>query len=442
MQTLEDNGPNTLDQLSVRRRHVLRSTAGGIAGLSLAGCLDSTGVGSESSDDEEPVTIGLLAPHPESDYIGRSMAQAAELAVDELNENGGIDDTPVELVVANTNATPLEARRQYQHLVLREGADVTMGVFDSPALRTIMNDIAEHETIHLTTGAASATVSELIADDYDRYKYHFRVGPTNDHHLGTSQMSFLDEMADDLDWNSVALLAENYDWTQAPWDVYQSELEDTGVELVVDERYPPATDDFTSRYEEAEEAGADMVLISAAHTGNEAIEDWATQQRQFAFGGTHVPMQLPEYFEQTNGACEYAVGQTSATADSEFAGGDTAAFVDAYRDEFDGAEPVYTGYHTYDAVNLFAAVVESAGTLETDALVSELETEVYDGVAGTVEFYGDGDEYPHDLVSTDEDTLFYQWQTTDSGDGVQEIIWPEEQATDLAAGEYVDPEWV
>lgn len=163
--TLEHSGPNALDQWGVRRRNVLRSTAGGIAGPSLADCLDSTGVGSDSSDDEEPVTIGLLAPHTESDYTGRSMAQAAELAVNERNDNGGIDARPVELVVADTDATSLEARRQYQRLVLQEGANVTMGVFDSPALRTIMNDIAEQETIHLPTEAASATVRELIADE-------------------------------------------------------------------------------------------------------------------------------------------------------------------------------------------------------------------------------------------------------------------------------------
>ncbi len=429
----------------LNRRTLLRTTGGTIAGVSFAGCLSSYETMVGSSAEEESVTIGVLAPDPDSDYIGQSIVRAAEVAVSELNENGGIDGQDVDMVVGDTNGSPLEARRQYQRLVLEEGADVTVGVFASEALMNIMGDIAEQETIHLTSGAATTAASRLVHEEYDRYKYHFRVGPNNDADLGQMQIDLIDDMGPDLGWESVALLAEDYQWTERPWEVYQEQLGDTGVEIAMEERYPPATDDFSELYDEAESVGADAVFITTAHTGNEALLDWSypnrpdpePQPRPFAFGGIHVPMQLPAYYDMVGGACRYGVGQTSATATSTITE-KTQPFVTAYQDAFDGSNPVYTGYHTYDAVMLFAHAVEESGTLDADDLVGTIEDASFTGAAGTAEFHDRNHEFTHDLIYRKEDTLYFQWQENEDGEGVQEVVWPEEQAT----ADYVTPPWL
>lgn len=429
---------------SPNRRRFLKSTAGGAAGLTLAGCLDTATSLTGSSGDDEPVTIGVLAPNPESDFIGQSMVRAAEVAVKNLNENGGILDRDIELVVGDTNSSSLEARREYQRLILEEDVDVTVGVFASAALENIMDDIAEQETLHLTSGSATTTPSRLIAEDYERYKYHFRVGPTNNRDLGQTQIDFLDAMGSDIGWNSIALLAENYEWTEGPWEVYQNQLSSTGVDVVMEERYPPAIDDFSTLYDEAEAAGADTVFISTAHTGNSALLDWSypnrpekpPEPRPFAFGGIHVPMQLPNYYRRTNGACRFGVTSTSATVQSDYSG--TQEFVSTYQDDYGGEKPVYSGYHTYDAVSLFAQIAEQKGTLDSEKLIPALESVSFDGVAGKVEFYGRDHEFPHDLKYFDDQTLYFQWQENDEGEGVQEVIWPEKEAT----SEYISPVWL
>ncbi|AXR82987.1 ABC transporter substrate-binding protein [Natrarchaeobaculum sulfurireducens] len=430
------------------RRRFLQATAV-TGGLSLAGCVDTYNtvrddvVGSTDEPDEDVVTIGLLAPDPESDFVGQSMVRSAEIAVADLEDDGGIDGKAVELVVGNTAANPLEARREYQRLVLEEGADVTVGIFDSPSLVNVMDDIAEQETIHLTAGAATADASRLVVDDYDRYKYHFRVGPPNDYDLGQVQMDFLEDIAPEVGWDSIALLAEDYDWTAGPWSVYQEQLGDTGVDVVLEEQYPPAVDDFSSLYDEVVEADADVVLATMAHTGTDAVLDWAHPNRPadtpepypFAFGGIHVPMQLPTYYDQTDGACRYGFGQISATAESEI-GALTDEFVTAYESAH-GDTPVYNGYHTYDGIRLFAQAVEQAGTLESDTLVETLEEASLDGTVGTVEFYDRDHEFAHDFVYHENEMLYFQWQERD-GEGVQEIVWPDEHAT----AEFVSPEWI
>lgn len=54
---------------AIPRCRLLASTASGVTRLSLAGSLESAdSVIGASEDDDEPVTVGLLAPKPDSNY--------------------------------------------------------------------------------------------------------------------------------------------------------------------------------------------------------------------------------------------------------------------------------------------------------------------------------------------------------------------------------------
>ncbi|WP_169332646.1 ABC transporter substrate-binding protein [Haloterrigena salina] len=439
--TLRNGDGNTSAGATQRRdldrRHVLKTTASGVVGLSLAGCIETVGsvVGSA---DIDPVTIGVLAPDPDSNSTGQSIVEGAEIARDQLNDDDGIDGRAVELAIGDTNGSPPEARRQYQRLVLEEGADVTIGVATSEVLIHLMDDIAEQEIPHLTVGSATTAASQMVSDQYEEYKYHFRVGPINDVNLAETQIDFLDEMGPELDWGSVAILVEDYDWTERLWEVYQNQLGDTAVDVAMQKRYEPATDDFSDIYDEVERTGADAAIIAAAHTGTQAVMDWGPAERPFAFNGIHVPMQLSSYYGRVDGACRYATGYAFATPTTEITE-KTLPFVDEYQRRNDGSAPVYTGYISFDAVKLFAKAVEEAGTFDSDDLVSELEDISVTGTTGTIEFHDSSHEHAHDVIYGEDNVhpLFFQWQENDDGTGVQQTIWPEEHKT----ADYAEPDW-
>ncbi|WP_254525145.1 ABC transporter substrate-binding protein [Natrinema caseinilyticum] len=420
------------------RRRVLKTTAGGTVGLSFAGCLKTAG-SIITGADADPVTVGVLAPNPGSNATGRSIVEGARIARNQLEDNGGIDGRDVELVVGDTNSSPLEARRQYQRLVLEEGADVTVGVATSEALVALMDDIAEQQVPHLTAGSATTAASRLVNEQYEKYKYHFRVGPLNDVNLGETQVDFLADMSGQIGWDSVAILVEDYEWTKNLWDVYQNRLGDTPVDVTMSQRYPPATDNFSTIYDEVERSGADAAVISAAHTGTDAVLDWGPAERKFAFGGIHVPMQLSSYYGMVDGACRYAVGYAFATPESKNTD-KTQPFLETYQGRNDGAAPVYTGYISFDAVRLFAKAVEGAGTLDPDELVNELEGISVTGTTGTIEFHGPDHKHAHDVIYGKENIhpLYYQWREGDDGAGVQKTIWPDTYETT----DYVDPDWL
>ncbi|WP_254531634.1 ABC transporter substrate-binding protein [Natrinema gelatinilyticum] len=420
------------------RRRMLKTTAGGTVSLSFAGCLETAGsivTGAEA----DPVTVGVLAPNPDSNATGRSIVEGARIARNQLEDNGGIDGKDVELVVGDTNSSPLEARRQYQRLVLEDGADVTIGVATSEALIALMDDIAEQQVPHLTAGAATTAASRLVNEQYEKYKYHFRVGPINDVNLGETQVDFLADMGSQIGWESVAILVEDYEWTKNLWDIYQNQLGGAAVDVAMSQRYPPATDSFSTIYDEVERSGADAAIISAAHTGTDAVLDWGPAGRKFAFGGIHVPMQLSSYYGMVNGACRYAIGVAFATPESKITD-KTQPFLETYQRRNDGTAPVYTGYISFDAVKLFAKAVEAAGTLDSDELVNELEGISATGTTGTIEFHDPDHEHAHDVIYGKENIhpLYYQWREADDGTGVQKTIWPDIYETT----DYVDPAWL
>jgi branched-chain amino acid transport system substrate-binding protein len=305
-----------------------------------------------------------------------------------------------------------------------------------------MDDIAGAQTVHMTTGAASPDASAQVNSNYEQYKYHFRTGPINAHHLGVNLVDFMEAKVDDLGWESVAVLVEDYTWTEPVSAVLNDQLGDAGVEIAMNQRYASGTEDFNPIYDSVEDSGADAAFIAMAHTGTAAVLQWAQQQRPFDFGGIHVPMQLPSYYQAVQGACAYGVTQNSATPQSEVTD-QTVPFANAYNEEF-GSFPVYTGYISYDAIKQYASVVGEAGDVAADAVISGLEESSYTGTVGTIEYYGPDHEFAHDVKYDPELVypVYQQWQPEDpqnpQAGGTQEVIFPD----DLTTAEYQSPPWV
>jgi branched-chain amino acid transport system substrate-binding protein len=430
----------------IGRRNFLRATGTGAVLASVAGCLGGGGGDGASVplSDRDEVRVGVLAPVPSQNPIGASIANGVRLAAQEINDGGGIggDGPTVSVTVKDTKEQPQTGATRYGELVRDENVDLTTGIFTSEVLLAIMDDIAEAQTPHMTTGAASPEASAQVNEDYDQYKYHFRTGPINAHHLGQNLVEFVDGKSSELGWESVAVLVEDYTWTEPVSAVLDEELSNAGVDIAMNNRYASGTEDFNPIYNDVEDSGADAAFIAMAHTGTAAVLQWAQQRRPFDFGGIHVPMQLPSFYQSVEAACAYGVTQNSATPQAEVTD-QTVPFANSYQENY-GSYPVYTGYISYDAMHQYAEVVADEGDLGADAVVSGLEDSSYTGTVGTIEYYDSDHEFAHDVVYG-EDTvwpLYQQWQPDDpqnpQAGGSQEVIFPE----DLQTAEYQSPPWV
>jgi branched-chain amino acid transport system substrate-binding protein len=419
----------------VDRRRFLQVAGTGVAATSLAGCAGTDSSGAQQLD--ENIRLGVLAPEPGNNPVGASIANAAELAAQELNDDDGVLGADVEVSVKDTKEDPSTGQRMYQELTVGEQVDATTGIFTSEVLINLMSSIAQQQTLHLGTGAATPEASRRVSDDYDRFKYFFRTGPVNSHFLGQNMVDFAEANFESMGWESVAVLAEDYAWTEPITEAISGALSEVDVDVPVTQRYASGTENFAPIYDDIQNADVDAAYVVMAHTGTAAVVQWARQQRPFEFGGIHVPAQFPSYYQATEGACRYTVTQTAATATSELTD-KTVPFAEAYNEAYDGY-PVYTGYITYDAVKQYAAAVEEAGSKNPDDVIPVLEEMSFTGTTGTIEYYGQDEEYPHDVKYGEELAwpVWLQWKEGE-GSGSQEVIWPD----DVQTTEYEAPPWV
>jgi branched-chain amino acid transport system substrate-binding protein len=367
------------------------------------------------------------------------MYKGAQLAAKEINEEqDGIDGTELEILTADTQGSSSTGKQKFQDLVLEDNVNMTAGVFTSEVLMAIMDDIAETENIHITTGAATPEASALVQEDYEKYKYHFRAF-LNAKQLGQAVRDFVLQTFDGLGWQNVAMLVEDWEWTQPFESIVGGAIEATDLNLVMRERYS-SDPDFGTLFNRVEANDADVALVAMAHTGRNAPSNWTREERQFAFAGIHVPSQLPGYYSATMGTTEYVVCQNMATPTSELTE-KTQPFIQAYTNE-NGEAPVYTGYTTYDAIHQYAQLVNEGGRdpNDSDDIVDGLEQSSYQATFGTLEYHGQGQEFAHDAIYDENKVtpVYQQWQSDDSGGGVQEVIHPPEFET----SDYQKPPWI
>jgi branched-chain amino acid transport system substrate-binding protein len=470
-----DDTNTTRTRHSVARRRFIQAAGTGVV-ASFAGCSSSsdggdgggvtTSPGSSSGEkpprnkfEGETIKIGVLGPLPEENPLGKSMANSATLAAKYIRDQeqeadssfleqymqGSIDrealaenyhykyehmlGADVEVVVGNTEATPATAKQEYLRLTTEENVDLTVGVFFSSVINGLMDLIAQQEVPHFTTGAAAPQPARLVSQNYEQYKYHFRVGPFNSVALAKAQLEFIDLYADQLGWNKVGVLVEDIADLK-PFHDYLKGRIGKHIDTPVIKVTSSGQTNWTPIYDDLESAGVDVALVGLALTGQSAAKQWADQQRPFEFGGIHVFSQFPGFWEDLSGKARYIFTMNSVTPQTENTQF-TQPLMKAYNANFD-SYPVYSGPITFDAVRLFAAAVRETGTLNPDRLVNFVESRRFEGVSTVVpfaEFTGPDAKYAHEPKFTCMSgqtcdnpigvPLWQQWQKGKQGEGVE-----------------------
>lgn len=439
----------------VGRRSFIRA-AGASATLGLlAGCSGGGdgGGGGENPDGgggiSETVTIGHLAPL--NNPLGIGSKRSAEMAVANINDDGGIADQTVEVVTKDTRASPSEARTVAGELVRQEGVDAIVGTFSSEVTQSIMDLVSEFNTPFLVTGsAAPSTITEFVAADYERYKNTFRVGPVNSHFQAEAISQYAGHLSDLRGWNTFAVVADDAEWTTVFRNRLVDLLKEADLDVPMVSGLATDTTSFGSVLDDVDSTGADAMFRFFAHiNGGPMAARWAQGEYEFGIEGVHVASMLPAYYQLTEGAAAYETTTQSGAAGVTDITEKTVPFTEAYMAQYADAEdppskPMYMGYTTYDAMHVFRNAAERAGTVDhennLDAIVDALLQTDFTGTTGQVQFYGPDETYAHDLKEErDSDGIITNYPITQwREDGSLECVYPEVQRT----AEHAAPPWM
>lgn len=376
----------------------------------------------------EPIRIGqantLDFPH------GKSAIRGAEIAIEEINEKGGILGRRVEYITADDKGNVTETAKAVRKLVENDKINFLLGGWRSEIALSLLTWGEKYNLIILTVGGSTAALTLKIHDNYEKYKTVFRAGPTNQDFIGQTGLTFVKEaVIPQLGWKSLVLLGEDVEWNRADQESLKRDFpKEVGIEVRDSIRYALDTTDFSPIFSRIMRTKADGIFPLLAITGARPISQWAETRVPMPMLGINVQNQDVEYYKNTNGRCESVAFWTPAS-DIARVTDRTIPFIEKYKSKNypPPVIPLYPGFVAYDAVYILKDAIERAKSVKTETLVEALEKTDIIATQGRIQFYGKNDKYTHDIKFGKELVYahYIQWQQN----GRREVVWPEKVKT-------------
>lgn len=390
-------------------------------------------------DFPETIKIGICA---DLDYPGGiDTWEGAVLAAEQINDEGGVIGRYFEIVGEDNDES--ESVRDMNkisaaltRLITYHKVDYVIGGYRTDAMMVMQDIIAEHKKIFLSIATPSDALTQRVVDNYNKYRYYFRVCPPNSTASLMEILNSLVVLREYTGFNKVAYLAEDVLWAEGVavgLDFYLSEVYD--FDIVYKAKFPPGTTDFTSYFAAIESSGAEILIPLIG--GEESIlvsKEWYDRQSPLIVWGVDIPAQANEYWQWTGGKCECTTAMGSPFVAGYPWTNETLPAREAFIDRW-GHTPVFTAQSAYDTIHfILADAIERAGTTETDAVIESLEeTEIETTDSRCFVFTSS-----HDIMFGPGYTtaIFFQWQE----DGSRVPVYPKE-IMEEAGATYAFPPW-
>jgi len=417
-----------------------------VASCLLIACLVIPAVACGGGDTEtKEIKIGVVGPMY---YVpGEHHRYGAVMAAEEINDQGGIkvgdDMYKVTIVQANSNElfSVADATSAMEKLVTVDKVDFVMGGIRTEAVLAMQDIAMENNTIFLGCGAATPELCTRVTEDYDTYKYWFRVTPVNSNYLGVVSFELLGMVAGQIvselgEAPKVAVLAEQAVWAESIVTAAEANLPGQGIEVVGTWRVSSTADQVTSELTAIENAGANIIFTAlSGPVGLQYATKWGELEIPAASVGINVEAQDGGFWDATgeSGNYECTLNMYARVGITDL----TIPFYDAFVDEV-GGPPTYNA-GTYEALYILKDAIESADTLDSDALVEQLETTDRIGAAGRMVF---GDDHDITWGPGYVSALGVQWL-----DGDMRCVWPPddgdwEDVVYEGTVDYILPPWM
>jgi len=370
-------------------------------------------------------TIKIAILGPMAFVQGENHWAGAEMARDEINKAGGIKvggkTMRIELVRADTNeiASVPDATNAIERVITRDKVDFLIGGFRSEAVLAMQEVAMDYKKIFLGVGAAHSKLGLNVEQNYERYKYWFRVAPTKDVDLARTLFAVMGSIGQQIrtelktDTPKVAILAEKAVWTEALVAAAQKNLPAMKMEVVGTWQPSATATDVTAELSAIDRAGAHIVFtMLSGPVGISVGRQMGERNMKAVAWGINVEGQKEEFWQAAAGKAQF-VSTLDTYSEVEMTP-KTIPFVQAFKQRYKKA-PTYTAA-TYDAIMLLKAVIEQEGTTNADKLVAAIEKIEHVGTGSTASW-----DKRHDLNWAVGKTagIAVQWQ-----DGKKVPFWP------------------
>jgi branched-chain amino acid transport system substrate-binding protein len=346
--------------------------------------------------------------------LGNMILPGYEIAVEHINADGGV-------FVAEYN-TKIPLRLTYYD----DESDPTKAV---SKMETLFSDL--DLTAYLGGGgsemhAASAGIAEknkvpycgiafaLYTIHQQGYKYLFSPFPKSPQQAKDVFTILNEYIAEGERPTKVAIFTYSDDWGQELGDLWEENATESGYEVVVREENPPGVNDWTNAILKAKSAGAEVLLtVPVFPDGSGMFKMMAELDWTPKFSLVTRASEGLNWGTDMGTVGDYATMQAGWHNGANFPGADELNA--SYEDKYERPADVLTG-SAYACVQIIAAAIEEAGTLDPEAVRDAITAIDVETVMGQVTFNEDGTGNVWDPLM--------QWQN-----GKIELVWPKDHAT-------------
>lgn len=359
---------------TLTRRTLCLSTA------ALAIVVTAPGFSMVAKADEAPIKLGIVAPMsgPNARYGAFSM-HGADLAVKEINDAGGVNGHKIELYNADSQGTPVEGVSATRRLIDQDEVDFVIGDVSS-SVTLAMQPVAEDAGV-LLLNAASSNPKITYGAGVGGFKWTYRNYPTDENRAYVVAKYAAEERG----FTKFAVLSVDSDYGRSAIEFTKKYLPEFKGEILSEDYYKEGEVDFRSVLAKIRDGGAQAIIMYGLADTTPII---ARQMVELGLAGKVTLVGNGEFnTEKTIASAPTALeGAVEAAAwlpawDSP----ESKAFVEKFTTTYNEA-PNNHAYVHWDTVNLLAAAVREAGSIEREAVRDALSKIKYKSPVGEVTF--------------------------------------------------------
>jgi ABC-type branched-subunit amino acid transport system substrate-binding protein len=359
--------------------------------------------GEEEEEEVTPLKIGQLNSFTGdlSDF-GATHRDAAQLAIDHVNQAGGVQGELVQLVARDTATNPVVGVDAAKALVNVDKAVAIVGALSSGVSIAVANSVTVPAGV-LQISAASTNPGITVLED-DDFMFRTTVGDA-------AQGIVLGRLAVDLGYETASVIHVNNAYGAGLADAFKEAFEAAGgtvLALVPHEQVQPT---YASELSKATEGDPDVLLCvsypeSAQIYLREAIEGDYIDNFLFCDG-----TKSPDMNEAVGwGALSGTYGTNAGSEETEA----SRQFVLAFEQAFAFMPPLPYIDTTYDAVILICLAAEQAGTTTDSAAIRDALRDIanppgelvgpgVDGIARALELIAEGEDINYEGAGGNQD---------------------------------------
>lgn len=350
----------------------------------LAGCSgghNSSGGNSGGGDAKgDTIKIGAnLELSGEVASYGQSISEGMELAIEEINDSGGVDGKKIKVVKVDNKSDNAEAASAATRLTSQENVLAIIGAATSGntiAQAQIANDT---KTILLSPSGTAPNVTEN--EDGSINEYVFRTSYI-DPFQGTVAANFA---AKELSVKTAAIYSDSAsDYAKGLAAAFKETFQKAGGKIVAEESYVAGDTDFRSTLTRIKSANPEFVFIPGYY------EEVGLIVKQARESGVTVPLMGADGWDSptlVDLAGKDALNNTFITNHYSAQDPDTKIqeFVTKFKEKYKDKSPDAFNALGYDSVYLLVDAIKRAGSLDREAVKDALaETKDISLVTGVV----------------------------------------------------------